>query len=301
MLALCVLATGLEAAQTPPAVCSGPGCIDFWIVTTHRVPLSPDPAAAMNQLTVWHREPAGWIAYPYAAFVAAIDSDVPVCFYVNGIFTSAEPATKEAQQLFINVGAGLPPFRGVHWLWPSDYECGVGLREQVNRALVRSQAESYYLAATIQSLQNTPAVSLIGHSFGCQIVAETLARLGRCRIAGQANAGSCGSPIHLQAALIAPTIEPCSLLPGGDLSAALLSVDRLLITHNPDDVALHVYEQIHQRRALGLSGLPAMASGPSAKVIQVDAGPAVFFRHSAAIYFNSPLVAGWLRDFVSGG
>lgn len=301
-MAVSFLAGRLQAAPIRPAIVAGPGCIDLWIVSTQGLSLSADPAAAIEQIAVWHHEPAGWVAYPYAAFVAVINTDVPVCFYVNGIFTSAESATKESQQLFADVGAGLPPFRGVHWLWPSDYECGATLREQVNRALVRSQMESFYLAATMQSLHRTPAMSLVGHSFGCQIVAETLTRLGRCRVARQVDNGACGShSAHLQATLIAPTIDPCSLLPGGKFEAALVPVERLLITHNLDDVALHVYEQIHQRRALGLSGLPAVAGGLPAKIVQVDAGPAVFFRHSASIYFASPLVAAWLRGFVSGG
>lgn len=301
VLAVSGFTARLDAAQIPAVICGGPGCIDVWIVSTRGVSLPSDPAAAMDRIVVWHREPAGWVAYSYAAFVATIDSEVPVCFYVNGIFTSAESATKESQQLFVNVGAGMPPFRGVHWLWPSDYECGLSLGEQVNRALIRSRMESFFLAMTIQSLRCPPAVNLIGHSFGCQIVAETLARLGRCGIVSRTDSGARGSPTpRLQAALIAPTIDPCSLVPGGELQAALLPIDRLLISHNPDDVALHIYEQIHQRRALGISGLPA-ASGPPAKVVQVDAGPAVLFRHSASIYFDSPLVAAWLRGFVGGG
>jgi predicted alpha/beta hydrolase family esterase len=286
----------------PPALLAGPGCIDLWIVSTRGAPLSFDPPVERGQFAVWHREPGGWIAYPYAAFIAAIDTEVPVCFYVNGLFTTAESTMKESQQLFANIGAGLPPFRGVHWLWPSDYELGVSLREQVNRALERMQAESFHLTATIRSLRNPPAVNLVGHSFGCQIVAETLARMGRCRMATQAVAGRCSShPLHLQAALIAPTIDPRSLLTGGKFQAALLCVDRLLVTHNRDDVALHIYQQIHQHRALGLTGLPTVAGGQATKIVQIDAGPAVLFRHSASIYFQSPQVAGWLRGFISGG
>lgn len=302
VLTATVFSGRLEGAQTQPVAYGGPGCIDFWIVSTCRVPPGRNPAEALDRIVVWHREPAGWIAYSYSAFVASTDTNVPVCFYVNGIFTSAESAGNESQKLFVNVGAGLPPFRGVHWQWPSDYEYGVSLREQVNRALARSQMESLYLATTIESLRTVPTVSLVGHSLGCQIVAETLARLGRCRSAAPAIAGPCGrQPPHLQAALIAPAIDPCSLSPGGALDGALRPVDRLLLTYNPDDVALHIYEQIHQRRALGLDGLSAITSVRTAKVIQIDAGPAVFFRHSASIYYDSPRVAEWLRGFVSGG
>lgn len=100
--------------------------------------------------------------------------------------------------------------------------------------------------------------------------------------------------------MIAPTIPPASLLAGGQFEAALHLVDRLLVTHNRDDLALHIYEQIQERPALGVSGLPVVMGGRPAKVMQVDAGPAVRFRHTAATYFDSPLVVAWLRGFFAG-
>jgi hypothetical protein len=301
-LALAALLAGLvvgqvSAAEMPYAI-GGPGCIDRWVVSTHRVPPCGNLVEAMDRIAVWHREPAGWVPYSLAAFITALDSDVPVWFYVHGIFSSSEAAAKEAQKLFANVGAGMPPFRGVLWLWPADYQLGASLREQMNRAIANSRAEAFYLATILQSLGPAAEVQLVGHSFGCQIVCAALEALAKRESVVQSVGGT--SPPRLRAALLAPTIDPCSLLPGGEFSGALSQVERMLVSYNPDDLALWAYEEIHQRRALGLRGLPlgATAYAPG-RLLEVNASPAVSLRHSASVYFDSPRVAAWLRGFFS--
>lgn len=286
----------VHAAELPYAIVhGGPGCIDRWVVSTHGAPPCGNLVEAMDRIAIWHREPAGWVPYSLGAFVAAIDSDVPVCFYVHGIFTSAEAAGKEAQKLFVNVGAGMPPFRGVLWLWPADYQLGASLREQMNRAIANSRAEAFYLATILQSLGPNAEVQLVGHSFGCQIVVAALHGLARRESVVQSVGGTCAP--RLRAALLAPTIDPCSLSPGGEFNGALSQVDRMLVSYNPDDVALWAYEQIHQRRALGLRGLPVGSASPQFNLLEVNSSPALGIRHSASVYFDSPQIGAWLRGF----
>ncbi|HET6882828.1 MAG TPA: alpha/beta hydrolase [Pirellulales bacterium] len=275
---------------------SGPGCIDDWIVSAHQLTCCGDAAEAVEQLQIWHREPGGWVRYGYSAFIAAIASDVPVTIYIHGIFATVESATRESDNLFRKVGAGLPPFRGIVWLWPSDYQFGVSFRDQVDRALAHGQLQAACLATIIRSVELSTPVNLVGHSLGCDIVGATLHRLATAGI----GVTDCTRRRMLQALLLAPTIERCSLWPGGEFSGALSQVDRLLVTYNPEDVALLAYEQIHQGAALGLHGLPPPTQPEQAlKLLQINAHPAVGVRHTPYVYFESPLVAPLLRSFLS--
>lgn len=290
-----------KANDGRPCCACGPGCIDFWMISTRGVPCCGDFASSVDRIAVFHCEPTGWVRYSREQFLAATDSDVPVTFYVHGIFSDGDLALKQARDLFGKVGAGLPPFRGVVWTWPSDFVKGVSVREQVERANAATQAQSFYLASFIDGLGERVPVSLVGHSLGCRTVAATLHGLAARQIAGQPlGEPAFAAPRPLQAALVAPAIEPFSLLPGGEYGSAINQVQRILITYNPNDRVLRLYEQLFDRRAVGLRGLPLPAAGADvyAKVLQVNATPAVGKRHLPSPYFDSPIVASWLRGFA---
>ena len=301
LLLILVVSSAADGGDCPPCVGCGPGCIDFWIVSTRGVPCCGDFTSALGHITILHCEAAGWVHYTREQLMAATDSDVPVTFYVHGIFSGSEASVKQARDLFFGVGAGLPPFRGVLWTWPSDFVHGVSVRDQVESANAATQAQAFYLASFIDSLGERVPVSLVGHSLGCRTVAATLHGLAARQIAGQPLAEPAfAAPRPLQAALVAPAIDPCSLWPGGEYGSAINQVQRILITFNPSDRVLRLYERFFDRRALGLRGLPRPAVGGEAfaKVLQVDAGPAVGKQHLPSAYFNSPLAAAWLRGFV---
>lgn len=283
------------------ALSGGPGCVDYWVVSARELPLGVTTTQAMERLVVWHREPSGWVRYSCPAFITALNSDVPVTFYVHGIFATAESSTAHSKKLFTEVAAGTPPFRGVLWLWPSDYQYGVSPREQVDRALVHGRVQACCLATILGSTDCTATVNLIGHSLGCEIIAAALHKLATGNIARQELIEPAViRPRQIQAVLLAPTIGPHSLSPGGEYSAALGQVDRLVVTYNRDDLALAAYEEIRQRASLGLVGLPLPTQPqPRPKLLQVNARPAVGIRHSPSLYFDSPLITEWLRGFVS--
>lgn len=294
----------LAAASGDGGLCCracGPGCIDFWMISTRGVPCRGDFASALDRIAIFHCEPAGWVRYTREQFLAATDSDVPITFYVHGIFSNERLAINQARDLFGNVGASLPPFRGVLWTWPSDFVPGVSVRDQMEQANAATQSQAFYMASFIDSLAARVPVSLVGHSLGCRTVAATLHGLAARQIAGQPLAEPAfAAPRPIQAALIAPAIDPISLWPGGEYGSAINQVQRFLITYNPDDRVLRLFEKFFDGRAVGLRGLPRPARGAEAfaKVRQVNANPAVGKRHFPSAYFDSPIVATSLRGFV---
>jgi hypothetical protein len=294
---------GLCRADDEPcvAVNCGPGCVDFWVIDTHCVPCCGDFLDAIDRIAIWHCEPTGWVRYSREGFMAATDSDLPICFYVHGIFSNEKAGLDQAHELFGNVGAGLPPFRGVLWSWPSNYECGMSIRDQVYRGIENTQSQAFYLATIIDSLGPRVAVSMVGHSLGGRAVVATLHGLAAREIGGQPLAEpTYPEPRPIQAALLAPAIDPFSLWPGREYGGALSQVDRMLISFNPEDRVLRGYERHFDREALGLRGLsaPAARNEDFKKVLNVNANPAVGKRHLPSVYFESPIVAGWLRGFV---
>jgi hypothetical protein len=161
--ALALLAGDGRASDEPcVAVNCGPGCVDFWVIDTHCVPCCGNFLDVIDRIAIWHCEPTGWVRYSREGFVAATDSGLPVCFYIHGIFSNEKAALDQAHDLFGNVGAGLPPFRGVLWSWPSNYECGMSIRDQVYRGIANTQSQAFYLATIIDSLGPRVAISLVG-------------------------------------------------------------------------------------------------------------------------------------------
>jgi len=279
----------------------GPGCVDLWVINTRGVPCCGDLSAALDRLAIFHCEPGGWVRYTRQQFLTATDSSLPVCFYVHGIFSDERLALKQAGELFGKVGAGLPPFRGVLWKWPSEFECGVSVRDQVERSNAATQSQAFYMASLIADLGPRVPVSLVGHSLGCRTVVATLQGLASREIAGQPLAEPASAARRpIQAVLVAPAIEPFSLWPGGQYDSALSQVERMLITYNPGDRVLRTYEHFFDRRPLGLRGLPqpAVAAGSFEKVRQFNANPAVGKRHVPSVYFDSPAVAVRMRGYV---
>lgn len=301
-IVLASLAASSVAKAGDCATCPcGPGCVDLWYINTRCAPCCGNFREALDQIAIWHCEAGDWVRYSREQFLAATDSTLPICFYVHGIFSGEHTAQKQARELFQKVGAGMPPFRGVLWTWPSDFECGMSIRDQVYRGIATSQSQAFYLASIIDQLGPRVAVSLVGHSLGCRAVTATLHGLAAREIAGQPlSEPRYPAPRPIQAALIAPAIDPYSLRPTGQYGLALRQVDRILITYNPRDRVLHAFESRFDRRALGLRGLPRPAAGAEnfQKVIQINANPSVGKHHVPSAYFKSPMVATWLRGFV---
>ena len=299
---LAALPVASHAKTGDCATCQcGPGCVDYWMIDTRSAPCRGNFVEALDQIVIWHCEGAGWVRYGREQFLAATDSTLPICFYVHGIFSGESAAQKQARDLFQKVGSGMPPFRGVLWTWPSDFECGTSVRDQVYRGIAASQSQAFYMASIIDQLGPRVAVSLVGHSLGCRTVTATLHGLAAREIAGQPLLEPrYPAPRPMQAALIAPAIDPFSLWPTGQYGLALRQVDRILITYNPDDRVLHAFESRFDRRALGLRGLPRPATGGEnfQKVIQINANPSVGKHHLPSVYFKSPMAATWLRGFV---
>jgi pimeloyl-ACP methyl ester carboxylesterase len=294
------------AADGPCAVCNGPGCVDFWVVDTRCPAYCGDVHENLQRIAYFHCEPTGWVRYTLEGFSEATNSELPVCFYVHGIFSTSKSALKQSRTLFGTVGAGLPAFRGVLWSWPSDFECGMSIPDQVDRGIAHTPKEAFYLATVIDALGARVPVNLVGHSLGTRIVVASLHGLSERNIDNQElPEPKYREPRAIRTALLAAAIDPYALWPGRQYGGAVSQVDRILVCHNPEDRVLRADERIFGRRALGLRGLPIPADNAENavyfrdKVEQVNSNPAVGKRHLPSVYFESPMVAVWLRNYIS--
>ncbi len=148
------------------------------------------------------------------------------------------------------------PFRFVIFSWPAE-RLDAGTRDDAQCKAVRSDAQSYYLAWLINHMHRGVPLDLIGFSFGARAVTGALELLGGGCVAGQVLPDRTPGHTPIRAMLVAAALDSDWLLPAHRHGLALGQVERMLVSVNPLDRALHFYPRLYGRggpEALGSCG-----------------------------------------------
>jgi len=257
----------------PPASIPAPSA-DVWLVSTRGLPGGACPEDARPDY--WHLlSGAEWVSADQQAFLAADRGSVPTVFFVHGNWSDACDAVHEGLEFDEHL-EGLAPgvkFRMVVWSWPADRVMRRRRPDlQIKDAV--SQREALCLARMLDKIHPDVPVSLVGYSYGSQMIAGAIKLL-----AGECYAGQTlqrhGPPRRapLRAVLVAGAMESDALASSDPAHQPLGLVDRILVTHNACDPRLKLYPFLYGRRgpeALGFVGPTCLdPDDPNSRKVEV--------------------------------
>lgn len=254
----------------------------------------------------------GWLPSTREAFLAADDPQVSTCFFVHGFFPQRRitqskmvaDSTEGGWLAYHRLSPRDRPFRLVLWSWPGERDQGSRMVPSMRKKLAFAELQGYYLAWVIDQMNPDVPVGLVADSLGAATVTGALHVLGGGSVGGQ----SLTERVHPTrspptAALVAGTMNNDWLLPGRRHGLALSQVERILITVNPRDRMLKLYQRFNVgggAQAVGATGVPgASRLGPYRnRVVHYDVSGYVRGQHWWSKHLAKSAITARLRPYA---
>jgi len=198
-----------------------------------------------------------WHPSDAETFFGTQQADIPLILFALG-YSLTTQATTEVGHAIVRHFDPSKPCRIVYWDWYSDMET-IKIRRDLREKIPVADTAADYLGYFLQKLKPQSKACLFGFSFGCRIInqaAEVLRRSGQRPE---------GLRLHL---VIAGSATDQDWFSAGQLHGNVPEItDKILITHNPDDLSLKFYPFLYPRRnrtatALGVHGVPIWSVVP---------------------------------------
>ncbi len=312
--------SGEPAAGAPVGAAFGavqrvPAC-SFWIVASDACPQKASRwhVASCCRFRWWHVDEAGRChAADASHFLEVAGPQRPVCFVVHGSFVTMESLLVDAvgATRWLRAGAGGDaraelvffhwPSGGVTTLIPGRPLTAIAPAIDVVELGKRADQNGAYLRQLMAQIAGGRNVGLVGHSYGCRVIAAALQQLAVCCLRP---VGAWQGPGHIRAVFAAAAIEHDWLNPGARFGGMLDRVDGLVNLRNRYDPILKLFPLRYPfaSRALGVSGFTpkdrAVNGHRSCRVVDLDVSALIGPRHVWWKYYTQPSiaqsVASWL-------
>lgn len=295
---------------SPAAVCQGwdscrPGD-SIWELSTRGLPDCPglqmeySPELCQLQGGVWSSQAIESIQQ----LVAPLDGQRLVV-YVHGNRMPRQQARDRALIVYRSLvdSVNCEAICFVALSWPSEQT--ERLSHDVNRKKLRLNADAYYLASFIRSLEVQRPIGYLGYSFGCAIVCGARHILAGGNLHGYQLAAP-PSVLHPdRVSLIAPAFDRQDLTSVGQYNQALIGVDKMVNLYNSADPILRrfrFFDRSTSPTAAGYAGIlePRSITPLSAdrKIVQYDCR-SIGRTHAELDYLTCPCVF-WAFSNVAG-
>jgi len=277
-----------KAACTPCYICPGDS---VWIINTR----SSVDCCDIHQVTYQVLKCGSWCPSSLAEFSAAEHSRT--CVFVHGNRIEAHEAPQLGMGLYCRIlqkRTCKAPTRFVIWSWPSDRIIGP-LRDAHAKAEL-STVESFHLARFLGSLSAGETTSLIGFSYGAQVILGSTHLLAGGTL--QCRSLSCAphSLLHLNVVLAASAVDTKSLCPGCALGSALVPISRLTLVNNSLDPVLRRYHIAIGQPGIQAIGVSGLAYSNGAAVHQSDFASHLHRTHSWERHVQSARVLRYMQQ-----
>ncbi|MDA0660288.1 MAG: hypothetical protein O2931_05860 [Planctomycetota bacterium] len=189
----------------------------------------------------------------------ATHSSHRTCIFVHGNRIESHEAPQLGLDLYRRLSClrtCREPTRFVIWSWPSDGIFGP-LRDARAKAKLAT-CESFHLGRFLQSMPSDEPTSLIGFSYGAQVILSSTHLLGGGCLQCRRLAPTDHPSVRPQVVLAASAVDSGWLQPGGSLATALVPIARLTLVSNTNDPVLrrfHIATGRPDSVALGVTGL----------------------------------------------
>ena len=230
-----------------------------WLISSRQALCDPPALGGEAMLGYCFLGPGNqWVPASLDAFLATDSAAVPTVIFIHGNRVDANRAVCDGWLVLNQLTAAAQgrPFRFVIFSWPADRLNGHS-RDDVQCKAVRSDAQSYYVAWLINRMHPGVPLDLIGFSFGARVVTGARELLGGGCLAGQVLPDRTPGHTPIRAMLVAAALDSDWLLPGHRDGLAVGQVERMLVSVDPVDRAMHFYPRLYGRGgpdALGACG-----------------------------------------------
>lgn len=289
----------------PPANCCR--CGAYWRVTGFCAPIRGcyDP----TKLKYYYYDRCrGWVPSCLEAFLAADDPAVTTCFFLPGFEANwrcspgeyVENATSSGWLIYNRVAPVDRPFRLVLWAWPADRDQGERMLPNMRLKLARAEQYGWYLAWLVDRMNPQIPVGFVSDSLGASCLSGALHLLGGGAVRGTTLARVHPDRLPPSAAMIASTMSNRWLAVNGRHGRALAAVDRMVITVNPADRLLRLYDlaDIGSSEALGATGIAGPLGPCAQRVRYMQVEPYLGVKHWWSVYLRSPPIVAAFRPYA---
>lgn len=277
----------------------------LWEISSRALPNCPPPTTE-HPLEILQLQHGCWSAQtlePLQQLVAAADGQRLV-IYVHGNWMSREDARQRAWKVYQKLVCRVDcePICFVAFSWPSERSEGFA-RDVIGKKL-RLDADAYYLACFVKSLELQKPIGYLGYSFGGAVIcgARHLLAGGSLHCVQLADLPAVRYQDRIS--LIAPAFDRQGLTDSGEYSQALVDVDKLVNVYNSIDPILRrfrFFDRDKSPTAAGFAGIlePRSLTPLSAdqKIVQFDCR-CIGRTHAELDYLNCPWVVLALQNVV---
>ena len=232
------------------------------------------------------------------------NDNIRTVVWVHGNLTTASEAFSTGLSVYrslVRDAEDQPPIRFIIWSWPASKI----LTRPVPDARIKAARTTWAglrLAGLLQQISGNKSNSLIGFSFGAQVVVAALELLSGGEL-NQTKINSAGIQTSYHVTLFAAALDSYWLLPDRRFGQALEVVDHLTLVNNYCDWVLKHYGKIYchcARRgpsALGYTGLPVsnLPKMQQEKIEQFNASGVVGKQHALRPYIESSTTMNLIR------
>ncbi len=230
-----------------------------------------------------------WVNSEFHRLQTLPDSDRVTVVYVHGNKIDHCDTRRRSLDVYRELVAQADddrPIRFVIWSWPASEVSGL-LRDCRVKA-ARTRPVGWQLAWSLNQFPAGSRVSLLGYSYGAQVVCGATHLLAGGELSGlslEAAAEPCRQPVRV--ALVAAAMHADWLGPGHCHGRAMAHIDRLVVTRNAKDPAMQFYKFAIRNgspQAMGLKGPLGLDSESRARLTCIDTSRCVGRSHDLYKY-----------------
>ncbi len=283
--------------------------IDFRVISTRTCPQDGYSLCTPEQYDYYRlHESSQWLTSDLNEFLASLNPENPVAFFVHGNLVTWETAFQEGW-LAANAMKSAAPrdsrLTVVMFTWESDRQNPLPSIDVEIKAS-RADTTAFYLARLLRKLPSAMRASLVGHSHGARSIAGALQLLSGGSVAGRALPAPHSTDVlpALHAVFLAGTLDHNSLAPGKDYDRVLISAEGVLNVRNSRDsiLALYPLRMPFAESAIGKVGLRdrdwRRLGENQSRIQQLDVAEIIGSSHEWVSYFQAPGINAAIAQYV---
>ena len=291
-----ILLASSQAGLAAEASGESPDSHELWLISCREITtIAAATRSFPKKLKAWRFDATSqkWQSVPQADYQAATGVVKPTCFWIHGDRVEEDHAFEIGKTVYEEMvvkADSVAPVRFVIWSWPSAQEIHGRPVKDARIKAERTNSASYCLGWTLNEVHPETPVSLVGFSFGANVLSgavDVIAGGDVCGYGIKLNNSRCAS--RYQVVLMAAAMDCNALRPGGEHGQAMNRISELLLLNNYQDWVLRRYHRLNKgsgSQALGYAGLSLNGglADRQESVRQINAGEYIGKQHGWANY-----------------